>query len=357
MNKIICGDALKALAKMPANSVHLVVTSPPYNLEIKYKNHSDNLSEKEYLEWMAKVWRECRRVLCDGGRLCINMGENKRQNITYPTFAAFIMQCVKLKMLYRGTIIWNKNSAARHCAWGSWKSPANPHLVPRHEYIIVFSKGSYRLCGRREDIDISPEQFMEYTRTVWNFGTESRARVGHPAPFPINLPARLIQFYTYRGNTVLDPFAGSGTVGVACKMLGRNYMLIDNSAEYCKLAKKRIANYKSESPVPVRSGNGETYRRVKSLSQKARKEIEGMIYAAGFSERYGEITVEDGEVGVEVPPAGAADAPEVIENDSYFLSLVERIASGSAFCGVGYDIYAKQRAHSANGRAKTAAAR
>ena len=231
------------LAALPPESAHLVVTSPPYNLEISYKNHSDNLSEREYLAWMKQVWRGCKRVLCNGGRLCINIGENKRQTIAQPTFSAFIQQCVGLKMLYRGTIIWNKNSAARHCAWGSWKSPANPHLVPRHEYIIVFSKGQHRLPGRKEDIDISPAEFMEYTRTVWNFGTESKARVGHPAPFPINLPARLIQFYTYRGQTVLDPFAGSGTVGVACKMLGRNYVLIDNCKEYCELAQKRIQKH------------------------------------------------------------------------------------------------------------------
>ena len=351
MNKIICGDALDALAKVPAESVHLVVTSPPYNLEIKYKNHSDNLSEREYLEWMAKIWRECKRVLCDGGRLCVNIGENKRQNIVYPTFSAFIQQCVKLEMLYRGTIIWNKNSAAKHCAWGSWKSPANPHLVPRHEYIIVFSKGSYRLCGQREDIDITPEQFMEYTRTVWNFGTESRARVGHPAPFPVNLPARLVQFYTYRGQTVLDPFAGSGTVGVACKMLGRNYVLIDNSAEYCELAKKRLANYKTEKPVPLHSGNGEVYHRVKSLSAKARKEIEQMVCREGLNGgEVGNVIVEEGEISVETDPATVAEAPKVIENDSYFLSLAGRNASGAAFCSVGYDIYAKKRRQPLNGK-------
>lgn len=178
-------------------------------------------------------------------------GENKRQTIAQPTFSAFIQQCLKLGMLYRGMIIWNKNSAAKHCAWGSWQSPANPHLVPRHEYIIVFSKGAYKLPGRKEDIDISANEFMAYTRTVWNFGTESRTRVGHPAPFPINLPARLIRFYTYRGQTVLDPFGGSGTVGVACKMLGRNYVLIDNCKEYCQLAEKRIRNYASEKLLPV----------------------------------------------------------------------------------------------------------
>lgn len=242
MNKILNGDVLKKLAQLSDGAVQLVVTSPPYNLEIDYKNHADDLSEDEYLEWMAEVWAECNRVLCEGGRLCINIGENKRQNISQPTFSAFIQQCVKLKMLYRGTIIWNKNSAAKHCAWGSWKSPANPHLVPRHEYILVFSKGQYRLEKTESAPDITKEEFMEYTRSVWNFGTESKKKIGHPAPFPVELPSRLIKFYTFPGHTVLDPFGGSGTVGVACKRLGRNYILVDNSKEYCELAKRRIAN-------------------------------------------------------------------------------------------------------------------
>ena len=244
MNKIIHGDVLKKLAGLSPDSVHLIVTSPPYNLSIDYDNHTDDLSESTYLEWMANVWAECNRVLCDGGRLCINIGENKRQNIASPTFSAFIQQCVELKMLYRGTLIWNKNSAAKHCAWGSWKSPSNPHIVPRHEYIIAFSKGQYKLPGNGDASDITKEEFMLYTRSVWSFGTESKKKIGHPAPFPVELPLRLIKFYTYPGQTVLDPFGGSGTVGVACKILHRQYILIDNCKEYCDLAKQRIADAK-----------------------------------------------------------------------------------------------------------------
>ena len=275
-NQIVHGDALATLESLKTGCVHLVVTSPPYNLGIDYDSHSDELSEKEYLQWMRQVWKQCSRVLCSGGRLCINIGENKRQNITLPTFSAFIQQCVELGMLYRGTIIWNKNSAAKHCAWGSWKSPSNPHLVPRHEYIIVFSKDAYKLQGRSGDADTTADEFMEYTRTVWNFGTESRKRIGHPAPFPLELPLRLIKFYTFRGQTVLDPFAGSGTVGVACKMLGRNYLLIDNSKEYCDLAERRIS-----------FGTGDLNRRrqplvAESLLSPNRKEKEeqAVVFAA-----------------------------------------------------------------------------
>ncbi len=240
MNKIICGDALQALRSLPANSVHLAITSPPYNLEKPYSNHNDSLEYSKYLDWMQEVWAETLRVLVDGGRLCINIGENKRQTITYPTYSAFIQQCVDLGMLYRGTIIWNKHSAAKHCAWGSWKSCSNPHLVPRHEYIIVFSKGKWNLRGNSSDCDITSEEFMKYTRSIWVFAPESRKKIGHPAPFPEELPYRLIKFYSYRGNTVLDMFAGSGTVGVVAFRLRRNFLLIDNSKEYCELALSRL---------------------------------------------------------------------------------------------------------------------
>jgi len=191
---------------------------------------------------MSLVWKECNRILVDGWRLCINIGENKRQNISFPTFAAFIQQCVELKMLYRGTLIWNKNSAANHTAWGSWNNCSNPHVVPRHEYIIVFSKNNFKLEGDRNLCDLSDEgkEFMEYTRSVWNLGTESKTKIGHPAPFPVELPLRLIKFYSYRGNVVLDPFAGSGTVGVAALQLERIFILIEHSKKYVELMKKRI---------------------------------------------------------------------------------------------------------------------
>jgi DNA modification methylase len=248
LDSIICGDALDTLQALPAGSVHLMITSPPYNLDKPYANHDDDLDYAEYLKWMGQVWKAAKRVLAEGGRLCINIGENKRQNITMPTYAAFIQQLVKLKMLYRGTVIWNKNSAAKHCAWGSWKSCSNPHIVPRHEYIIVFSKGQWKLDGAKEDSDITDKEFMDTTRSVWSFGTESKKRVGHPAPFPEKLPERLIKYYSYKGNVVLDMFGGSGTVGVVAKRLKRHFVLIDNSEKYCKLAQKRFKGEFNDAP-------------------------------------------------------------------------------------------------------------
>ncbi|MFP4058722.1 MAG: DNA-methyltransferase, partial [Candidatus Brocadiia bacterium] len=240
LDNILLGDVLDVLPAVPRQSVHLVITSPPYNLEKAYEGHSDDLEDRDYLAWMHTVWTAAIETLVPGGRLCVNIGENKRQYISQPTYSAFIGQLVDLGMLYRGTIIWNKHSAAKHCAWGSWKSPSNPHVVPRHEYILAFSKGQWKLDGPRDGIDISDEEFMACTRSVWVFGTESRTRIGHPAPFPEALPDRLIKFYSYRGQTVLDPFAGSGTVGLVAARLGRHFVLGDNSPQYCELARRRI---------------------------------------------------------------------------------------------------------------------
>lgn len=246
LNSILLGDALEILKRLPDECTHLAITSPPYNLDMPYKNHNDAMPYDEYLKWMAEVWRETKRVLVKGGRLCINIGENKRQDISYPTYVSFINNCVEMGMLYRGTIIWNKESAAKHTAWGSWKSASNPHIVPRHEYIIVFSKDEWRLKNGDEKSDITDKEFMTYTRSIWNFAPETRKNVPHPAPFPKELPYRLIKFYSFPGQNVLDMFAGSGTTGVVAKQLGRNFVLIDNSKEYCEMALRRIKKEASQ---------------------------------------------------------------------------------------------------------------
>ena len=233
---------MDVLAKIPRETVHLIVTSPPYNLEKEYEEHSDDLADSEYRNWLKGVWTAAYKVLVPGGRLCVNIGENKRQTIICPTYSAIIQQLLELRMLYRGTVIWDKNSAAKHCAWGSWRRPSNPHFVPRHEYIIAFSKGGWKLEGDPKGIDIKTKEFIDCTRSVWRFGTESKKRIGHPAPFPETLPERLIKFYTFKGQTVLDPFGGSGTVGLVAARLGRHFILGDNSPAYCELARKRITD-------------------------------------------------------------------------------------------------------------------
>ncbi len=266
INKIICGDALRILKLLPSNFIHLAITSPPYNLGKNYKNHDDSMVYEKYLNWMNEIWKETKRVLIKGGRLCINIGENKRQNITYPTYSAFIKQLVNLKMLYRGTVIWNKHSAAKHTAWGSWKSASNPHIVPRHEYIIIFSKGDFKLENGGKKSDITDKEFMTCTRSIWVFAPESKKKIGHPAPFPEELPYRLIKFYSFPNQIVLDMFAGSGTTGLVATKLGRNFILIDNSLEYCKIALKRIK--KEVSQIKLNNLNLKSKNKIEIISRK-----------------------------------------------------------------------------------------
>tara|TARA_B100001750_G_scaffold245557_1_gene265474 strand:- start:1741 stop:2703 length:963 start_codon:yes stop_codon:yes gene_type:complete len=242
-NQIYCGDS-RNMHQIPDNSVHLMVTSPPYNAS---KTYDDDLALSEYLELLRSVFDECYRVLVPGGRACINVANLGRK--PYIPLASFINQImIEIGFLPRGEIIWNKSaSAGVSCAWGSWKSASNPTLRDVHEYILVFSKGKYKLHRSRAEKEegredtVGKEDFIEWTKSIWTFPTISAKRVGHPAPFPVELPRRCMEMYTFSGDVVLDPFSGSGTTGIAAKQNGRKYLLFDISKEYCELAEKRIS--------------------------------------------------------------------------------------------------------------------
>lgn len=227
------------MSALPDSSVHLMVTSPPYNVG---KVYDQDLSLKDYLAFLSRIWAETLRVLVPGGRACINVANlGRKPYIPLHTFIARDM--IELGFLMRGEIIWDKAaSASNSTAWGSWQSASNPTLRDVHEYILVFSKGNYargKPDGRENTI--SREQFLEYTRSVWQFPTESARKVGHPAPFPVELPRRLIQLYTYSDEVVLDPFIGSGQTALAALEGRRHYVGYELDAEYAELARRRIA--------------------------------------------------------------------------------------------------------------------
>jgi site-specific DNA-methyltransferase (adenine-specific) len=154
--------------------------------------------------------------------------------------------------LMRGEIIWDKGaSAASSTAWGSWKSPANPTLRDVHEYILVFSKGTFsRKAQPGRESTISKEEFLEFTKSVWTFGAESARKVGHPAPFPVELPYRLIQLYTFSGEVVLDPFMGSGQTALAALKAGRRYVGYEIDETYVRLAEQRVRAFLQETEHP-----------------------------------------------------------------------------------------------------------
>jgi len=237
LDRIFCKSA-EAMSELPDCSVHLMVTSPPYNVG---KEYDTDLSLEEYLTVLRRVWQETLRVLVPGGRMCINVANLGRKPYI-PLHSFLIADLLHMGFLMRGEIIWNKAaSASPSTAWGSWKSAANPTLRDVHEYILVFSKGTFKRqnpAGRASTI--TRDEFLEYNKSVWNFPAEPARKIGHPAPFPVELPRRLIQLYTFAGEVVLDPFMGSGQTAIAALKSGRHYTGYEIDPVYVELAGRRI---------------------------------------------------------------------------------------------------------------------
>jgi modification methylase len=281
------------MADVPDGSVHLVVTSPPYNVAKDYTVHNDSLGLDEYLAMLQAVWRECHRLLAPGGRLCVNIANTDRK--PYLSLVSLIDEQLRTSdcvWLHRGHIIWDKGaSAGISTAWGSFARSSNPTLRDVHEYITVWSKDRLKLDGGGPT-GITGNEFVAWTRSIWRpedglkdlqrkieakladarrrgkddvWIAESIARsvwaqgadesgsiwsmttetgVDHPAPFPEELPRRLMLLYTKPGDVVLDPFMGSGSTAVAAVMEGRHYVGYEISEQYCRIAEERIAQAK-----------------------------------------------------------------------------------------------------------------
>ena len=241
-NQLICQDA-RNMSQIPSNSVHHMITSPPYNVS---KEYDENLSLQEYLSLLREVFSEVYRVLVPGGRAVINIANvGRKPYIPLATYVNTIM--LEIGFLMRGEVIWDKSaSAGSSTAWGSFQSASNPCLRDVHEYILIFSKGSFSLPRTEEEKSegrintIEKQEFIDLTKSIWRFPTASAKRIGHPAPFPIELPRRSIEFYTYAGDVVLDPFIGAGSTALAAQNTGRFYVGFDISQDYIDLANNRI---------------------------------------------------------------------------------------------------------------------
>jgi site-specific DNA-methyltransferase (adenine-specific) len=228
----------QTMSELPDCSVHLMVTSPPYNAQ---KEYDQDLNLQDYLELLQQVWAETYRVLVPGGRACINVANLGRKPYL-PLHSFIVAQMQKIGYLMRGEIIWSKGaSSSPSTAWGSWRSPANPVLRDTHEYILVFCKQTFSRKSPGRESTIGREEFLEWTKSVWSFAAVSARKIGHPAPFPEELPHRLIQLYTYKNEVVLDPFVGSGTTCLAAQRDVRHFVGYDTNPEYIRLAENRLA--------------------------------------------------------------------------------------------------------------------
>ncbi len=247
LNQLYCTSS-EQMSEIPDGSIHLMVTSPPYNVK---KEYDDDLSLDEYRELLRKVFAETYKKLVTGGRACINIANLGRKPYI-PLHSYIIEDMLEIGYYMRGEIIWDKAaSAGSSTAWGSWLSAANPVLRDVHEYILVFSKDTFSRQRNGKENSICKEGFLEWTKSVWTFPSVSAKRIGHPAPFPEELPHRLIQLYTFIGDVVLDPFCGSGTTCLSAVKLDRHYIGYDIEEEYIKLANERIRQSTEQLRLPI----------------------------------------------------------------------------------------------------------
>lgn len=227
--------------KMERNTIDLIITSPPYNLDIQYQSNNDKLDYNEYLEFSEQWMKVCYDISKDDGRFCLNIPLDKNKNGHQSVYADLVDVAKRGKWNYFTTIVWNEGNISRRTAWGSWLSASSPYVISPVEMIAIFYKKQWKKTQQGIS-DISRDDFMSWTNGLWTFNGESKKRVSHPAPFPLELPKRCMQLFSYIGDTVLDPFSGSGTTMLACALLNRKGIGIDIDLDYCKASLKRLEN-------------------------------------------------------------------------------------------------------------------
>jgi site-specific DNA-methyltransferase (adenine-specific) len=237
---IIINENIFTTKTIAAESIDLIITSPPYNVDIKYNSHNDQLSYNEYLEFSRRWMKRCFAWLKDDGRFCLNIPLDKNKGGQQSVGADLTTIAKKSGFSYHSTIIWNEGNISRRTAWGSWASASAPYVIAPVELVVVLYKKSWKKTGGSRKSDITKKEFMEWTNGLWTFNGERKKRIGHPAPFPVELPLRCMKLFSFVGDTVLDPFSGSGSTLVAALQSDRHGIGIEIDRRYCEIAAGRI---------------------------------------------------------------------------------------------------------------------
>jgi len=237
--RIINGDMF-SIKKIAAGSIDLIVTSPPYNVDIQYNSHNDQLTYDDYRDFSRRWMKRCFTWLKDDGRFCLNIPLDKNKGGQQSVGADLTTIAKKIGFLYHSTIVWNEGNISRRTAWGSWTSASAPYVIAPVELIVILYKKSWKKTSGSKESDISRKEFMEWTNGLWTFNGERKKKTGHPAPFPVELPLRCMKLFSFIGDTVLDPFMGSGSTLVAALQCNRKGIGIEIDPGYCETAVFRI---------------------------------------------------------------------------------------------------------------------
>lgn len=238
-NTILHNDSVLNKKLLKPQTLDLIITSPPYNVGIEYNSNVDSEDYKEYLGF-SKQWIEnCYFWAKDSARLCLNIPLDKNKGGQQSVGADITTLAKKIGWKYHSTIIWNEGNISRRTAWGSWLSASAPYVIAPVELILVLYKGEWKKKHKGQS-DIQKQEFMDWTNGLWTFNGESKKRIGHPAPFPRELPKRCIKLFSFVGDVVCDPFSGSGTTMIESYLNQRQFVGIELDNGYCELARSRF---------------------------------------------------------------------------------------------------------------------
>lgn len=236
----IINEDIFTTRKIAPSSIDLIITSPPYNVDIPYTSHNDRGSYAEYLDFSRRWMKRCHGWLRKDGRFCLNIPLDKNKGGQQSVGADLTTVAKKAGFSYHSTIVWNEGNISRRTAWGSWASASAPYVITPVELIIVLYKDSWKKTSGSRISDITREEFMEWTNGLWSFNGEKKSRIGHPAPFPVELPSRCMKLFSFAGDTILDPFMGSGSTLVAASRCNRRAVGVDIDTHYCEIARDRV---------------------------------------------------------------------------------------------------------------------